>query len=136
MDVCPRRGDPSFPGWIITLWLKFAFNYTALRVIPCCGDKSPVGSLAHSLDSYCPGTTSPLVPTTHPVLPSTHLLDIRSRGGELVGAVRGAPGNTVGANVLSSGSVLSGVRGFTVVGFHSVRVATEDRRLPWERARL
>lgn len=30
MDGCPRREDPSFPGRIITLWLKFAFNCTAL----------------------------------------------------------------------------------------------------------
>lgn len=70
MDGCPWRGDPSFPGWIITLWMKFAFNCTVLRVIPCCGDKSPAGSLAHSLDSCCPGTMSSPVPTTHPDRPS------------------------------------------------------------------
>ena len=68
MDGCPRRGDPSFPGWIITLWLKFAFNCTGLSVIPCCVDKSPPGSFAHSLCCHCPQTTVPLVPTTHPFL--------------------------------------------------------------------
>ena len=77
MDGCPRRGDPSFPGWIITLWLKFAFNCTALRVIPCCVDKSPPGSFAHSLCGHCPQTTVPLSPPPIPSILSAYLLHIR-----------------------------------------------------------
>ena len=106
MDGCPRRGDPSFPGWIITLWLKFAFNCTALSVIPCCVDKSPAGSPAHSLHCRCPQTKS-IVPAIHPfcsiLTPAAYPV--------LVGwwrCVRRPLGITAGPKALPTGSLRDG----------------------------
>lgn len=78
MDGCPRREDPSFPGWIIILWLKFAFSCTALSVIPCCVDKSPAGSPTAVL-SLPSNHVLVLVPTAHPFLSiPAHLVHIQS----------------------------------------------------------
>lgn len=132
MDGCPRRGDPSFPGWIITLWLKFAFNCTALPVSFLVVLTSPLQAPLHTawilvaLDLRPPWSPRP-----NPFAPSSHLLD---SGSQWAGGccLSGALGTAAGAKVLSSGSFVSGTK-VTVVEFHSpLHVATEHQCLPWQ----